>query len=620
MSYVELKKCPRCKKEIGNSPEVVEIQFCSVCKFPLMLIAGKYRLVEVIGDGGFGTVYKAVHLYLHRDAERIVKVIKEEMLTEQAKRRFFREVQLTAYISQRNEHIVRIFDDFGIIPNFSAFYVMEYLKGKTLREFLEKAKKPLPLEWILFIFGQLCNAMNSAHNEGIVHRDLKPDNIMLVKRGNNPHFLKVLDFGIAKPKNKDFSLSLTQGIIGSPHYLSPEQCQVGKITPASDTYSMGIILYELLTGVTPFYHKTSLPNLLVSHITEQPPPLSSHTLPEDFPSELEKVVMKSLAKSSQERYQDSLEFWKAIVEVVPSAKRYWDIEKKTADLPAFSEEEQGRSKEFLSFELSSEDFPSIEEMENFRSDYSRDVGDDISSLSNTSEKTSSSISHERPKEGAADAYPSDRRYLWIFAGLGSVIIFLLAWILLGQREAYPPPAPADNSASESTDRNGKYDSTEKNTKNKVIPTADKAKTAGKAVNSGSSPRETKKSKGVGTEKKFIKKSDKSGKIIKKKSKVPPKHPGSSGRRAGVKACAGGRVELRFSPSLTSTDELLIGNKKHRLTGVLRRLCVVKGSEISVNKLGFQTCIFSVPSGRRRVRIKLRREGGTMITLPNYCVK
>jgi serine/threonine-protein kinase len=159
----------------------------------VLLFAGKYRLSSLLGEGGFGKVYLARHLHLKRNAERVIKIIKIDKIAHPSmEERFYREVQVTSDLSQRNEHIVRIFDDFGEVPQLGHFYVMEYLQGEPLANYTLEPKQLAPLEWIMDTFGQLCEAMQAAHEEGIIHRDLKPDNILLVERNKKSNFVKIL--------------------------------------------------------------------------------------------------------------------------------------------------------------------------------------------------------------------------------------------------------------------------------------------------------------------------------------------------------------------------------------------------------------------------------------------
>ncbi len=323
----KLVYCPNCRtsliKQFQSLDEGEELSFCLKCRFPLMLVAGKYRFHRLIAEGGFGTLYLAIHEGLERDPERVIKILKPEVFKiPNMLQRFQREVQLTSSLSQLNEHIVRIYDDFGEIPNLGHFYVMEYLDGYPLTKLLRQSQKPLSLNLIMHIFYQLCDAMIAAHNEGIVHRDLKPDNLFIVHRQQVRYFLKVLDFGIAKPLDNEMFQSnpITQSTLGTPLYMSPEQCSGQKIDHRADIYSMGIILYEMLTGQTPFYQQAStgqLYSIFQAHLSEEPEPPSSRRPELDIPQELDDIVLKCLAKSPEERFFSVNELQMALQQLFP---------------------------------------------------------------------------------------------------------------------------------------------------------------------------------------------------------------------------------------------------------------------------------------------------------------
>jgi serine/threonine protein kinase len=286
----------------------------------VLLFAGKYRLSSLLGEGGFGKVYLARHLHLKRNAERVIKIIKIDKIAHPSmEERFYREVQVTSDLSQRNEHIVRIFDDFGEVPQLGHFYVMEYLQGEPLANYTLEPKQLAPLEWIMDTFGQLCEAMQAAHEEGIIHRDLKPDNILLVERNKKSNFVKIFDFGIAKPigASDHTQLNLTQGALGTPLYMPPEQAMNKPIDGRSDLYSMGMILYELLTGTHPFIPlgvtgPISPFELLTAQIMAKPPSIRERRPQSDLPAETEAVVMKALAKIPEDRYQTVEDMWQAL--------------------------------------------------------------------------------------------------------------------------------------------------------------------------------------------------------------------------------------------------------------------------------------------------------------------
>lgn len=326
------ENCPSCGKDLRAMLVDDAIpDFCLKCRFPLMLIANKYRLIRKFDEGGFAIIYEAEHIHLTRDPKRVIKVIKPEFLTnESLTSRFFREVQVTSALSQRNNHIVRIYDDFGEVPNLGYFYVMEFLEGQPLNDVLDNVDGLLPLDLCYRLFLQLCDAMQAAHLEQIVHRDLKPHNLFIIQQGRESHFLKVIDFGIAKPVGQQRKATqVTQGILGTPAYMAPEQCINKDIGEATDIYAMGCILYELLTGETPFVprdpaeqEKISVMEIMSAHLNQPPAPMHTKLKPgRTIPPALEQVVQKALAKKAADRYASVEEFEQAFLYALPDATR-----------------------------------------------------------------------------------------------------------------------------------------------------------------------------------------------------------------------------------------------------------------------------------------------------------
>lgn len=317
MSSEEQALCPSCESALPDPPA----DFCQNCRFPLIVIAGKYRLESLLNEGGYSHVYLARHIRLERNAERVIKIIKSELLQQEPsmEKRFYREVQMTADLSLRNQHVVRVFDDFGEQPKLGHYYVMEYLQGITLAEHLAQTEGPLPIEEALHIFAQLCDAINAAHQEDVIHRDLKPANMMLVNYEDDPLYLKVLDFGIAKSFAEE-SVSHkqhTQGAIGTPTYMAPEHFTGGKVDNRTDLYSMGILLYELLAGKPPFIREKTYQSPMIEmmdyHLKMEPPPIRRKRA--EIPQALEDVVMKALEKRPEARFQSVTEFKEALLTV-----------------------------------------------------------------------------------------------------------------------------------------------------------------------------------------------------------------------------------------------------------------------------------------------------------------
>jgi serine/threonine protein kinase len=251
-----------------------------------------------------GTVYRATHLLIDRPVA--VKVLNPRFVEDEAAQtRFRREARAAGRLQHANAVTVT---DFGRSEDGYVYIVMELLEGKTLREVLAR-EAPLDAARAVSLMLQVSAAVAAAHEAGIIHRDLKPANIFIVQRPSAPTVVKVLDFGIAKlaaeALEDDDPQTLTQvGVmIGTPRYMSPEQCDGAKhITPGADVYSLGIILYEMLTGMTPFAGSTPLA-VALKHSSERPKP-PREIIP-NIPPALEEVIMHALEKRAEDRPPDA---------------------------------------------------------------------------------------------------------------------------------------------------------------------------------------------------------------------------------------------------------------------------------------------------------------------------
>ncbi len=254
---------------------------------------GRYEIQDIIGVGGMAVVYKA---YDNID-DRIVavKVLKEEYLAnEEFRRRFKNESKAIAVLSHQN--IVKVFDvSFG---DRLQYIVMEYIEGITLKEYIEKRGV---IDWneALFFVIQILRALQHAHDKGIVHRDVKPQNIMLLQNGT----IKVADFGIARFSHSE-TRTVTEKAIGSVHYMSPEQAQGELTDEKADIYSVGVVLYEMLTGKLPFDGETAVTVALMQINNEAALP---RTINERIPVGFEQITMKAMQKKSRDRYQTAAE-------------------------------------------------------------------------------------------------------------------------------------------------------------------------------------------------------------------------------------------------------------------------------------------------------------------------
>jgi TolB-like protein len=278
------------------------------------IVDGKYRLDAPLGRGSMGVVYRATHLQLDRAVA--VKIMLESLLDMTGGfERFQREARAIARLKHGN--IVTI-HDFGGASDIGAYLVMEYLEGRTLRQIVAE-RGALSVELSIAVMRQVASAVQAAHEAGILHRDLKSENIFLEGHRGDASHVKVLDFGIAKllDTSDRAGQNLTEegAIIGTPGYMSPEQAAGGRADVRSDVYSLGCILYEMLTGRLPFV-APSIPALLQMHLTEEP--VVPSELDAEVPAEMDAVVLRALAKWPEDRYQSARDLDEALAAISPA--------------------------------------------------------------------------------------------------------------------------------------------------------------------------------------------------------------------------------------------------------------------------------------------------------------
>jgi len=291
--------------------DVIEMPF-----LPGEIIAGKYEVQKLIGSGGMGYVVSALHVELGEIVA--LKFLRPEALAiEELIERFAREARAAAKI--RSEHIARVFD-VGALPDGAPFIVMEHLEGQDLCDVLHQ-QGPMPVKVAVEYVMQACEALAAAHAAGVVHRDIKPENLFLTRHAQGLDFIKILDFGISKVALQQGKRAhvRTQMPLGSPVYMSPEQIRSSEHVDArTDIWSLGCVLFELLTGVVAF-DEPSLMQLSAAILEHDPVPLREY-LP-DAPVELENVILRCLEKDVTKRYGNIAELAIALYPFAPRRSR-----------------------------------------------------------------------------------------------------------------------------------------------------------------------------------------------------------------------------------------------------------------------------------------------------------
>ncbi|MCA9566212.1 MAG: serine/threonine protein kinase [Myxococcales bacterium] len=264
----------------------------------------KFEIQAYLAKGGMGVVFRGIQHPLGREvAIKILTVDEDDSFRE----RFFNEAAICANISHPN--VVRVFD-YGVTDDGICFIVMELLKGEALATMLKREGRLSP-RLALEVMRDVCSAVQDAHNHGVVHRDLKPGNLFVVERQQRGLFVKVLDFGLAKKIAGDGLTTKTGTFLGSPTYISPEQVKGEMVSPRSDIYNAGLILYRMLVGTPPF--KNEHPSAtLVAHCTQAPEPFAVAAPGLEVPPGLEWVVTTCLQKNPDRRFASMDELTKAL--------------------------------------------------------------------------------------------------------------------------------------------------------------------------------------------------------------------------------------------------------------------------------------------------------------------
>ena len=314
-----MNSCPKCEAVYDSSVQFCPVDGSSLKKLPDdtfelegRIIDGKYRVIEKIGSGGMGSVYKAEHAYLKNIVA--LKVLHQHLTgDEEYLERFQREARTACRI--RHPHAITL-HDFGVEDDYP-YLAMDFIEGVSLKIILRE-EAPLPLDRIYRIASQVCGAIAEAHALGVIHRDLKPDNILVAKGKDGGDWAYVLDFGIAKlvhsEQSNDPGLTRAGTVLGSPRYMAPEQVLEQDIDTRADLYSFGAVLYRMFTGYPPF-HAGSVMETMLKHVHEEPIPVKDRVSGVAISDAVNTVVMKLLKKDREERYQTIEEFLRDFTEV-----------------------------------------------------------------------------------------------------------------------------------------------------------------------------------------------------------------------------------------------------------------------------------------------------------------
>jgi serine/threonine protein kinase len=303
------KYCPVCGNRFPADTTLCPDDSAALVPVPQEDLIGqvvdrRYHVLEVIGRGGMGVVYRAEHQILKRAVA--LKIVRTDMVQDETSvKRFLNEARAIA--SLENPHTVTIFDS-GVTEDGTLYYTMELLTGKPLSAILRE-RHSLAYPRAVDLVRQVCQSLQEAHQKGIVHRDIKPDNIF-VTQVDQRDFVKLVDFGIAKVLDDpvgDGPQTRTGMLCGTPRYLSPEQVSGARPGPPTDLYALGVVLYEMLAGTPPFSGPTPA-QLMHQHLREAPPPIPQGNPNAGIPPELNSVLLKSLEKDPAHRYTSAVDF------------------------------------------------------------------------------------------------------------------------------------------------------------------------------------------------------------------------------------------------------------------------------------------------------------------------
>ena len=314
------RACIVCSREFADTTTVCPDDgtvLTPLVQDPLIgtVLADRYEILEIIGGGGMGTVYKARHKFMKRIVA--LKMLNPQTVSNAlALKRFQQEAQAASALNHTN--ILTVFD-FGLTIDGQPYLIMDYLEGTNLGVVLQESGH-LCIERVLDISIQACDGLAHAHSKGVIHRDLKPGNLMLIEVDKRPDFVKIVDFGIAKmillDADESSHLTTTGEVFGSPLYMSPEQCTGKELDGRSDIYSLGCVMYRALAGISPFTGHDLL-ECMYKQVNDMPASFSIACPDLCIPESMEAIVLKALEKDPSKRYQSMQELREALELLIP---------------------------------------------------------------------------------------------------------------------------------------------------------------------------------------------------------------------------------------------------------------------------------------------------------------
>ncbi len=311
------KWCPKCERDLDPNFAICPFDGADLDKTSEEQLMGKtfadrYEIIELIGRGAMGIVYKARHKFMNRMVA--IKILHPHLLSDVDNFKRFRQ-EAEAASALQHPNVVHIFD-FGLTSQGEAFLVMEYLEGVVLDDELDKLDQ-LPVDRSVDIFLQCCDALDHAHNKGIVHKDLKPSNIVLLREHDRDDSVRIVDFGIAAFLGRETPVTASGSgrmVQGTPVYMSPEQIKGRPVDPRSDIYSFGCLMYETLVGRPPFVEDTAM-RTMSAHIQEEPESLRARSPELHIPQLLDSIILKTLSKWPADRQQSAAELKRELLQL-----------------------------------------------------------------------------------------------------------------------------------------------------------------------------------------------------------------------------------------------------------------------------------------------------------------